>query len=478
MKQLNLKLMKPDILLRKNIGIVLGFLDVTTTIFSYFLAFYLTKLIRSEYFVFNIDYIYMLLLVVPTWAILIKSTNLSQVPRTRSYLSLFFSFLNFNLIGFALIFLYKHLFGLYNFSHYFIISFSIINLFSLFLLRIFTFRVLKYFRSNGHNIHNIIIVADDDSDKLIDSILYRKEWGYRILMIFTDSERIKSKYRKITKVLPERSNIKNILDVDIIDEVIYCKSATDNQKLNSLIEACKEIGVTFRLQMDVSPMAISNAHLTHFEDTPFLTFKNTPENSFSWAWKSISDFIIAFGLLFTLSPLLLLVSLMIKITSKGPIIFKQKRLGLRGRQFYIYKFRTMIQGAEKLKADLLNMNESDGPTFKIKHDPRITTIGKILRKTSIDELPQLFNVLRGEMSLIGPRPLVPCNIEKYKRWYLRRLSVKPGITCIWQAIPNRNSVLFDRWMKLDIHYIENWSLKYDLLLLVKTVKAVFLAKGY
>jgi exopolysaccharide biosynthesis polyprenyl glycosylphosphotransferase len=401
---------------KKTISILLSVSDIIATIFSYFLAYYLTNLIRTQYFVFTVDYVYMLLLVIPTWVILIKSTSLSHLPRTRSYLSLFFSFLNFNLIGFGLMFLYKHLFGYTFFSHYFIISFSIINLLTLFSLRIFTYRVLKHFRANGHNVRNIIIVADEDSGDLIDSILYRKEWGYRILMIFTDSEKIKSRYRKITKVLPERANIKNILEIDIIDEVIYCKEVENNEKLNSLIESCKEIGVTFRLQMEVSPMAISNSHLTHFEDTPFITFKNTPKNSFAWAWKATSDYIISFGLLFTLSPLLLVVALIIKLTSKGPVIFKQKRVGLRGRQFYIYKFRTMVQDAEELKEKLKSMNESDGPAFKIKDDPRITRIGKILRKTSIDELPQLFNVLKGEMSLIGPRPPLPSEVEQYQRW--------------------------------------------------------------
>ncbi len=465
-------------IIKKNIGFFLTLSDILATVFSYFLAYYLTNLIRTQYFIFTVDYVYMLLLVVPTWVILIKSTNLSQLPRTRSYLSVFFSFLNFNLIGFGLLLLYKHLLGFTIFSHYFIISFSIINLITLFSLRIFTYRVLRHYRATGHNIHNIVIVADEDSENLIDNLLNRKEWGYRILMIFTNAEKIKSKYSKTVKILPERANIKNILEIDIIDEVIYSKTPDNHLKLNELIESCKEIGVTFRLQMEVSPMAISNAHLTHFEDTPFLTFKNTPKSSFAWAWKAISDYIISFGLLFFLAPLLLLIAILIKVTSKGPVVFKQKRVGLRGRQFYIYKFRTMVQNAEKLKSELIHLNESDGPAFKIKHDPRITKIGRFLRKTSLDELPQLFNVLKGEMSLIGPRPPLPNEVELYQRWQLRRLSVKPGITCIWQAIPNRNSVVFEKWMKLDIQYIENWSLKFDLLLIVRTIKAVFSTRGY
>lgn len=420
----------------------------------------------------------MLLLVIPTWGILIKFTSLSQLPRTRTYLSIFFSFLKFNFVGFILMLIYKHLFSFTVVSHYYIAFFAIINLMSLFLLRIFSYRVLKHFRSNGHNINNAIIVADDNSEKIIDNILNHKEWGYRIIMIFTDSDKIKNKYRKIAKIYPEKADFRNIIDFDIIDEVIYCKRNNNIEIVKSLIHSCNEIGVIFRVQSEVTPMEISNAHLTHIENTPFLTFMNTPNNSFSWAWKSISDFVIAFLLLFFMSPFFIIVGIIIKLTSKGPIIFKQKRVGLRGRQFYIYKFRTMVQDAEKLKEKLSHMNESDGPTFKIKRDPRITPIGRLLRKTSVDELPQLFNVLKGEMSLIGPRPPLSSEVEKYERWQLRRLSVKPGITCTWQVIPNRNDVLFEKWVKLDIQYIENWSLKSDLLLIYKTIKTIFSARSY
>jgi len=175
---------------------------------------------------------------------------------------------------------------------------------------------------------------------------------------------------------------------------------------------------------------------------------------------------------------MLFIAFLIKITSRGPIIFRQERVGLRGRKFYMYKFRTMVYNAEKLKSGLEEMNESDGPTFKIKHDPRITMIGRILRKTGLDELPQLFNVLKGEMSLIGPRPPLASEVEKYERWHMRRLSVKPGITCTWQIIQNRNEVVFDNWMKLDIQYIDNWSIKKDIQLFIKTIKTVIYGTGY
>jgi exopolysaccharide biosynthesis polyprenyl glycosylphosphotransferase len=246
-----------------------------------------------------------------------------------------------------------------------------------------------------------------------------------------------------------------------------------------MIETCEEIGVTLRLQSRSSALGkLANAQLTHLENIPFITIKNTPANSFALAWKSFSEFWISLGILFLLSPIMLFIAFTIKVTSRGPVIFRQERVGLRGRKFYIYKFRTMVYNAEKLKSELSDLNESDGPTFKIKHDPRITTVGRLLRKTGLDELPQLFNVLKGEMSLIGPRPPLASEVEKYQRWHMRRLSVKPGITCTWQIIPNRNEVVFDKWMKLDIQYIDNWSIKKDWQLFLKTIKTVIYGTGY
>lgn len=453
-------------------------LDILVTIFSFFLAYFLINQIQTEYFHFTKEYLIMLALIIPTWAILLHTSNLTAIPRTRSYLSMFFNFLNFNSIGFILLLLYKHIFGLTVFSHYVIISFSVINLISLYVFRLLSYKVFKYYRAIGHNIHNVVVYADDSSEKFIDSIKEHREWGFRILMIITDSPKILKKYSPVYRVLPNKINIKTILDIDIVDEVIYCKNQIDEDKIRSLIDLCEEIGVTFRLQSELSPMSVTNAHLTRFEDIPFLTFMNTPRNSFALAWKSFSEFWISFFILFLLSPVLLIISLLIKITSKGPVIFKQERVGLRGRKFYIYKFRTMVQDAEELKETLLAQNESDGPTFKIKKDPRITAIGRFLRKTGLDELPQFFNVLRGEMSLIGPRPPIPEEVEKYERWQLRRLSMKPGITCTWQIIPNRNEVLFEKWMNLDIQYIESWSIKKDFLLFFKTIKTVFTGTGH
>jgi lipopolysaccharide/colanic/teichoic acid biosynthesis glycosyltransferase len=177
-----------------------------------------------------------------------------------------------------------------------------------------------------------------------------------------------------------------------------------------------------------------------------------------------------------LSPVYFLLALAIKIDSKGPVFFKQKRVGLRGRKFIVYKFRTMVTNAEELKEKLMQQNEMDGPVFKMTNDPRITRVGRFLRKTSLDELPQFFNVLIGDMSVIGPRPPLPDEVRQYERWQLRRLSMKPGITCIWQ-VSGRNNIPFDEWMKMDLEYIDNWSLKLDFIIFLKTIRTMIRGDG-
>ena len=179
-----------------------------------------------------------------------------------------------------------------------------------------------------------------------------------------------------------------------------------------------------------------------------------------------------------LSPVFLGLALIIKLGSSGPVFFKQERIGLRGRKFKLFKFRTMVVDAEAQLKKLQAQNEADGPVFKIKDDPRLTRVGRFLRKTGLDELPQLLNVVRGEMSLIGPRPPLEDEVKQYERWQLRRLSVKPGITCTWQIVPDRHDVSFEKWMELDLHYIDNWNLFKDLSLFFKTVKTFFMAGGH
>jgi len=452
-------------------------LDMIIIIISYFFAYFLINLINKGYFTFSREYVIMFVLIVPTWIFLILTSDLIQLPRARSQVSMFFNLFYFSFAGFALMFYYKHLFNLTNFSHFYIISFTIVNLFSLFLFRIVTYRVFKYFRVNRDKISNVIIYADDRSVAFIDDMIKHKEWGFRILMIISDSPVIIKKYMYSTRIYPDDNNIRNILDHAVIHEVFYCKGSIDDTSLHDLIETCNEVGVTFRMQSNLSPLSVTNEQLTHFPNVSFITLRNTPKNSLALLWKSFIEFWVSIGIIALILPVMLLIGILIKITFKGPIIFKQERVGLRGRKFYLYKFRSMVHNAEALHEKLMELNESDGPVFKIKDDPRITPIGRFLRKTGLDELPQLFNVLKGEMSLIGPRPPLQSEVSKYERWQLRRLSVKPGISCTLQILPNRNEVNFNDWVNLDLQYIDRWSLKKDIVLFFRTVTTLFRSTG-
>ncbi len=192
--------------------------------------------------------------------------------------------------------------------------------------------------------------------------------------------------------------------------------------------------------------------------------------------KNVFDFFFSLFVIILSSPIYLVLAIAIKLGDGGPVFFKQERVGLNGRRFGCYKFRTMVVNAEALKASLMGQNEQEGPVFKITSDPRVTRVGHFLRKTSLDELPQFINVLRGEMSIVGPRPPIPSEVQQYQRWQRRRLSMKPGITCIWQ-VSGRNNIPFEEWMKLDMLYIDTWSLKLDLILFLSTIKVVFTGEG-
>ena len=251
------------------------------------------------------------------------------------------------------------------------------------------------------------------------------------------------------------------------------------EQVETVIKACELEGVDAWLVADFFRTQISRTTFDDFYGRPVMVFSSIPEASWQGVLKQLIDFVGALVLLIVTGPLVLLpAALLIKLTSKGPILFKQQRSGLNGAPFTIYKFRTMVSNAEQLKHELESMNEMSGPVFKVSKDPRVTPLGRILRRFSIDELPQLYNVLRGEMSLVGPRPLPVDEVKRFNDLaHRRRLSVKPGLTCLWQ-ISGRNRIAeFRDWVRLDLEYIDNWSLWLDLKILLRTIPVVLTGTG-
>lgn len=469
-----------DLLKKGNLfNYLLGALDLMLLFITFEASYYMMKENGHQLFLFNTDYLELFIYMIPFWILILHICKIAQIPRTSRYSRLFFEYIQFTVLNIAVLYIFHIILGLDMVTGKFIALFAATGLVVLYSMRIVEYKLFKLYRANGHNYINVVLIADSSSELFIDELLSKKEWGYRILMVFSDSKLLKAKFGDKIKILPEKSalSIKNLLQFDIVDEVLYVKRTSKQANVKDIIKSCEEIGVVFRLKSDVSSVFLTNAHLSKIGSTSFLTFVNIPTDGLGLAFKTVMDTFASFFMIVFLSPVMLTISIVILISSPGPVIFKQARVGLRGRQFYLYKFRTMVVNAEQLKAQLQTQNEADGPVFKIKNDPRITGIGRILRKTGLDELPQLFNILKGEMSLIGPRPPLQSETKLYERWQLRRLSVKPGITCSWQITPDRNNVKFESWMRLDLAYIDNWSPRLDFMLLIKTFRTVIFGTG-
>lgn len=261
-----------------------------------------------------------------------------------------------------------------------------------------------------------------------------------------------------------------------VDEVTFTVPAERLREMRDVIALCDEHGVTTRVVADFFPHEHSRVHFDRFGDLPMLTFSITPASDLQLLVKRVSDALLAAAGLVALGVPMLVVAALVKFTSRGPVLFRQQRCGLNGRLFTCYKFRSMVADAESKQRGLEHLNEKDGPAFKISDDPRLTPIGGFLRRFSIDEWPQFWNVLKGEMSIIGPRPAVPSEVTRYKIWQRRRLRMRPGLTCLW-AIRGRDGLDFDEWMQMDLEYIDRWSLLLDLQVLARTIPVVLAGKG-
>ena len=267
-----------------------------------------------------------------------------------------------------------------------------------------------------------------------------------------------------------------ILQKHVVDDIIFAVESERLAELEEIFLLCDEEGVRTHVAVDFFPHVNSTISLDRFGVTPLLTFSAAPYDEIRLLVKRLMDIVIAAAGLALLAPVMMAIALLIRLTSPGPVIFRQVRCGLNGRRFLFYKFRSMCQNAEQMQAEVAHLNTRDGAVFKIPRDPRLTPVGRYLRKFSIDEWPQLWNVLRGDMSLVGPRPAIPSEVERYQRWQRRRLRMRPGLTCLW-AIAGRDNVDFETWMKMDMQYIDNWSLALDWKILLRTIPRVLTGRG-
>ncbi len=347
----------------------------------------------------------------------------------------------------------------------------------LFLLRLVLLQTLHYFRSRGRNVQTTLVVGTRERVReAVDTLLENRQWGLAVRgLLFLDEGKALYRYRDIP-LIGSIERLTATIKANHVDFVFFTVPARFIERIRPAMKLCEEMGVVSCLSVDIADMPSSRQYAIELAGKPAFLFTREPEINARLIFKQTLDRIAAGIGLLLLSPLLAAIAVAVKATSRGPVFFRQVRCGLHGRRFKLLKFRTMVVNAEEIKETLSHLNEMDGPVFKIKNDPRITPVGRVLRKLSLDELPQLVNVLKGEMSLVGPRPPLPQEVADYDFWQRRKLSMKPGITCLWQ-VGDRNDTSFEQWMRQDLEYIDNWSLTLDAKILLRTIPAVINATG-
>jgi len=464
-------------------------LDIVITAGSFIAAYFVKrKFLFGTYSELSNDpnYYIILLLIIIAWFISFKWMDMYMSYREQEFWQFFTTILKSCFMGMVLVSIAMYGLQIQSISRLLIGIFLILNIFFLTLSKFIVFKLLEKIRMDGLNTRNILIVGNKErARQVIEVVEKHKATGYRILGCFgMDKKQLGQIVFNEHKVVGIVKDLETYLRNNIVDELIFAMSLKKLKHGDRYLAFAENMGIKVRIIPDWELhylMYRPNIAAVSFEDflgVHTMALQSTPPNEGKMLIKHIFDFLATLVLTITLMPVFVGIGMSIKFFSNGPIFYKQERLGMNGRKFMVYKFRTMVKDADEQLKELEKMNEADGPVFKIKDDPRIIPyIGVFLRKSSLDELPQLFNVLKTEMSLVGPRPPIPQEVDEYSVWHRRRLSMKPGMTCLWQIAPRRNELSFEDWMKLDLKYIDTWSLFNDFKILVMTARAVITGAG-
>lgn len=416
-----------------------------------------------------------LLGMIPVWWAAFWVSNTSDFRST--YRQAFVRYTRAVAIGLAVSLLAFFLLKLHFIARSFVLMFGVSNLAFLMFGRYVLMETVAFVRSKRVDGHRVLVIGcGEEAVRYARSLRSQPPWNVRLLgHVSVPGETISE---EVAAHLGEVGELEEILNNSVVDEVLFAYSSLDPEDLANALHACDERGVDVLLPLPPSLPQRARVEIANIDgfDLPLLGLRRTPSSEVALAGKRLLDLMGAtFGILLA-GPVMIGVAIGIKLSSPGPVLFRQIRAGRNGRKFTMLKFRSMVVDAEAQKAKLLHLNEMSGPVFKIARDPRITRIGAFIRRTSLDELPQLFNIFLGDMSLVGPRPPLPSEVEQYKPWQRRRLSVKPGLTGLWQ-VSGRNNVDFEEWMALDLRYIDDWSLWLDVRIIFRTLPAVLLKTG-
>jgi len=480
-------LQEHEAVIRRALVLLDGIIVAFSFFAAYFLRHYFPQIYKFDIFPSTYvlqaplaslsDYLVVLFFVIPLWVGVLYVNDLYMPMRTRKFLEILWGIVKSSFISILVFGGFVFMFRLDYVSRLFFVFFVIIVSGLLLLEKSLVFSAAHFARRRGYNYRRLLIVGTGKrAAKFINMIKLHPEWGFQIFGAVEDEPGRGIDQVGDVGVIGDINDLSTLLHRHAIEEVIFVVPRRRLHHLTNAIASCEIEGVKATIAVDLFDMRIARARQTELNGVPLLTFDPVVAKEGQLFIKRIIDFVISGVMMILLAPLFLVTSLLIKFTSPGPILFKQRRAGLNGRRFILYKYRTMYEGAEKKLSELEQLNEMGGPVFKIKKDPRITPIGKILRKFSIDELPQLFNVFVGHMSLVGPRPPVPKEVVQYEPWQRRRLSMRPGLSCLWQ-VSGRNKIDFDDWMRLDLKYLDNWSIWLDFKILVKTIPVVMFGIG-
>jgi exopolysaccharide biosynthesis polyprenyl glycosylphosphotransferase len=465
------------------------FLDIVITAFSFVAAYFIKRHALPQNLT-NLsndpNYYVILLMAVITWYISLNWMGMYISYRQSLFYQFFVKIIKSALLGMVLLNIALYTIHIQHISRLLMGIFLVLNISLLTLSKFIIYKTLRKIRSRGINTRNVLIIGSRERAKdAIRAVEENRDTGYKVLGCF-DIERdtmglsVKNGHRVIGTI----EDMKEFLEKNVVDEMVFAMPMKLIQNAGRYLALAETMGVKVRIipdwQLDhlMYQPGIAEIRIEDFLGLYTMSLQTTPPNDGKLFIKALGDFTVAMILMLISLPVFLFFTVAIKLFAEGPVFYKQERLGLSGRKFTLYKFRTMVENADELLEDLKKKNEADGPAFKIKNDPRIIPwIGTFLRKTSLDELPQLINVLRGEMSLVGPRPPLPSEVVEYSIWQRRRLSMKPGLTCFWQISPRRNDLSFNEWMRLDLKYIDTWSLFNDLKLIVLTLRAMLFGAG-
>jgi exopolysaccharide biosynthesis polyprenyl glycosylphosphotransferase len=412
------------------------------------------------------------------WAISLSWVGMYNSFRFKPLINILANIVRATLITFVSFGAVLYLFKIVDISRSLILSAFMLSMLVLMIEKFILVFVFREIRLRGLNFQDILIVGTNDRAKhFIRKLDHHRDMGLKIKGIIDEDEQVVGQKIQGHEIIGTFDDLPDILAHQAVDHVFFIVPRSFLERIEPLIRHCEIIGITVSVAVDLFDLQFAVGKEENILNLPLITFQTVPDKTGQLMFKRVIDILLAIIIFVVISPLYVLTAVLIKATSSGPVYFVQERYGLYGRRFKLYKFRTMVPDAEDKLQELLKRNEMQGPAFKLSDDPRVTPLGRTLRKLSIDELPQLWNVLQGDMSLVGPRPPIPCEVEKYRYWQRRRLSMRPGITCLWQVSGRNNIVDFNQWAQLDLEYIDNWSLKLDFKILLRTISAVISGAG-